>query len=286
MAIGSRSPHEPPTRTGAIPVESGPTKTRVRHLQDAKTAGRPITMLTSYDQFSARAFEAAGIDVLLVGDSVGTVVLGYDDTTHTTHQDMLTFTAAVARSVSRPMIMADLAFGTYQVCVEDAVRHAVELVRAGAEVVKLEGGEEVVPQIEAITRAGIPVCGHLGFTPQSVNALSGHRVQGRESGADVLAEQAKALQDAGAIAVVLELVPQDLAARITEVLDIPTIGIGAGPHCDGQVLVWQDMAGMSDFQGRFVKRFATLRQDLERAARDYRTEVSDRLYPDVSHSFD
>lgn len=285
MPHGSHNRSEPPTRTGAIPVQTSPAKIRVRHLHDAKAAGRPFTMLTSYDQFSARAFEAAGIDVLLVGDSVGTVVLGHEDTTHTTHQDMLTFTAAVARSVSRPMIMADLAFGTYQVCVEDAVRHAVELVRAGAEVVKLEGGEEVVPQIEAITRAGIPVCGHLGFTPQSVNALSGHRVQGRDhSAADALAEQAKALEDAGAVAVVLELVPQDLAARITEVLEIPTIGIGAGPDCDGQVLVWQDMAGLSDFEGRFVKRYATLRQELERAARDYRAEVADRLYPGPEHS--
>lgn len=265
----------------------GPAKVRIRHLQDAKGRGRPFTMLTSYDQFTARVFEAVGIDVLLVGDSVGTTVLGHESTTATTHQDMVTFTGAVARSVHRPLIVADLAFGTYQTGPADAVRHGVDLVRAGAEMVKLEGGQAFTEHVRALVDCGIPVMGHLGFTPQSVNALSGHRVQGRDqAAADGLAEDALALQEAGASAIVLELVPAGVSARITEVLTVPTIGIGAGPDCDGQVLVWQDMAGLSGFEGRFVKRFANLRAELQRAAAEYREEVTSRSYPAAEHSFE
>lgn len=265
----------------------GPAKVRIRHLQDAKGRGRPFTMLTSYDQFTAQVFEAAGIDVLLVGDSVGTTVLGHESTTATTHQDMVTFTGAVARSVHRPLIVADLAFGTYQTGPADAVRHGVDLVRAGAEMVKLEGGQAFTEHVRALVDCGIPVMGHLGFTPQSVNALSGHRVQGRDqAAADSLAEDALALQEAGASAIVLELVPAAVSARITEVLTVPTIGIGAGPDCDGQVLVWQDMAGLSGFEGRFVKRFANLRAELQRAAAEYREEVTSRSYPAAEHSFE
>ncbi|MGO2361897.1 MAG: 3-methyl-2-oxobutanoate hydroxymethyltransferase, partial [Brachybacterium tyrofermentans] len=213
--------------------------------------------------------------------------LGHSSTTATTHQDMLTFTGAVARSVHRPLIVADLAFGTYETGPADAVRHGVELIRAGAEMVKLEGGRAIVPQIRALVEAGIPVMGHLGFTPQSVNALSGHRVQGRDAaGADQLAEDALAIQEAGASAIVLELVPAQVAARITEVVTVPTIGIGAGPSCDGQVLVWQDMAGLSGFHGKFVKAFADLRRDLTHAAEQYRVEVAERSYPGPEHSFD
>lgn len=266
---------------------TGPAKIRIRHLQDAKAEGRPFAMLTAYDQFAAQAFEAAGIEVLLVGDSVGTTVLGYTSTTAVTHQDMITFTGAVARSVRRPLIVADLAFGTYETGPADAVRHGVDLVRAGAEMVKLEGGVEVTAQVRALVDAGIPVMGHLGFTPQSVNSLSGHRVQGREAAAaDQLAAAAEALQDAGAAAIVLELVPSEVAARITDAVSVPTIGIGAGSACDGQVLVWQDMAGLSGFHGKFVKTFATLREDLQQAAAQYRAEVSERAYPGPEHSFD
>lgn len=266
---------------------SRPSRVRIRHLQDAKDTGRRFSMLTAYDRFSARAFEAAGIDVLLVGDSVGTTVLGHESTTSTTHRDMLTFTGAVARSVSRPLIVADLAFGSYQTGPADAVRHAVELVQAGAHAVKLEGGHVVLPQVRAIVEAGIPVMGHLGFTPQSVHALGGHRVQGRDhAAADRLADDALALQEAGAFAVVLELVPASVAERITEVLHVPTIGIGAGPACDGQVLVWQDMAGLSDFRGTFVQRFAELGDDLRRAASAYRDSVETGRYPAREHSFD
>ncbi|WP_114854937.1 3-methyl-2-oxobutanoate hydroxymethyltransferase [Brachybacterium sp. YJGR34] len=264
-----------------------PAKIRLRHLQEAKTRGRPFSMLTAYDQFSAQVFEEAGIEVLLVGDSVGSTVLGHTTTTATTHQDMLTFTGAVTRSVHRPLVVSDLAFGTYEAGTAEALRHGVELVRAGAEAVKLEGGAEVAAQIRTLVTAGIPVMGHLGFTPQSVNALSGHRVQGRdEEAAQKLVDDALAVQDAGAFAVVLELVPAAVAARVTEALRVPTIGIGAGPHCDGQVLVWQDMAGLSGFHGKFVKAFADLRGDLQRAAAEYREEVVAGTYPGPEHSFD
>lgn len=266
---------------------SRPARVRIRHLQDAKDAGRPFAMLTAYDCFAARTFEAAGIDVLLVGDSVGTAVLGYDSTVHTTHQDMLTFTGAVARSVRRPLVVADLAFGTYQTGPASAVEHAVELMRAGAHAVKLEGGAAILDQVRAIVDAGIPVMGHLGFTPQSVHALGGHRVQGRDhAAADRLADDALALQEAGAFAVVLELVPATLAERITEILAIPTIGIGAGPACNGQVLVWQDMAGLSDFHGAFIHRFAEVGDDLRRGATAYREAVETRRFPGPEHSFE
>lgn len=266
---------------------AGPAKIRLRHLQQAKVEGRPFTMLTAYDQFSAQIFESAGIEVLLVGDSVGTTVLGHASTTASTHQDMLTFTGAVARSVTRPLVVTDLAFGTYESGPADALRHGVELVRAGAEAVKLEGGAEIVPQVRALVDAGIPVVGHLGFTPQSVNSLSGHRVQGRgDAAAEKLVADALALQGAGAAAVVLELVPAAVAEAVTEALEVPTIGIGAGPRCDGQVLVWQDMAGLSGFHGKFVKAFADLRGQLQAAAEQYRAEVGERRYPGPEHSFD
>lgn len=273
--------------TESTPGTTAPATIRLRHLQQAKEQGRPFSMLTAYDQFAAKAFEAAGIEVLLVGDSVGTTVLGYDSTTSTTHQDMLTFTGAVARSVARPLVVADLAFGTYEGGPADALRHGVELVRAGAGAVKLEGGEEMTPQVRTLVQAGIPVFGHLGFTPQSVNSLSGHRVQGRdEATASKMREDALALQAAGAAAIVLELVPANVAASVTAALTVPTIGIGAGPDCDGQVLVWQDMAGLSGFHGKFVKTFADLRSQLEQAARQYRAEVEERTYPGPEHSFE
>ena len=271
----------------AVPAPSGPAKIRLRHLQQAKEQGRPFAMLTAYDQFSATVFEEAGIETLLVGDSVGTTVLGHSSTTSTTHADMLTFTAAVARSVHRPLVVADLAFGTYETGPRDAVLHGIELVRAGAEAVKLEGGAPLVPQISALVEAGIPVFGHLGFTPQSVNAHSGHRVQGRdEEAAERLLADALAIQEAGASAIVLELVPARVAAEVTAALRVPTIGIGAGPGCDGQVRVWQDMAGLSGFRGRFVKAFADLRGTLREAAGSSRAEVEQGSSPAAEHSFE
>lgn len=283
--MNSPSHHSPAPRT--LAPASRPAKVRLRHLAEAKASGWRFSMLTSYDAMTARIFEEAGIDVLLVGDSAGTTVLGYESTVQTTHQEMLIFTGAVARAVRRPLIVADLAFGTYQVSVEDTVRHAIELMRAGAHAVKLEGGAEYTDRVRALVSAGIPVMGHLGFTPQSVNALSGHRVQGRDhAAADRLAEDARALQDAGVFAIVLELVPAEVAARITEITHVPTIGIGAGPDCDGQVLVWADMAGLSGFEGRFVRTFADLRGELGRAAADYRAAVETGQYPGPEHSFE
>lgn len=262
-------------------------KVRTRTLAQFKADGRKITMLTSYDALTARIFDQAGIDVLLVGDSAGNTVLGHDSTVFTKHSDIVLFTAAVARSTTRPLILADMAFGTYQAGSTDALHHAVELMQAGAHAVKLEGGREIIPQITTLVHAGIPVCGHLGFTPQSVNQLGGHMVQGRDQvAADRLAEDALALQEAGCFAIVLEMVPASLAARITEVTNIPMIGIGAGAQCDGQVLVWQDMAGLSDFEGKFVRRFADLRAELARAAREYREAVENVEFPGVQHSFD
>ncbi|MGQ4509306.1 3-methyl-2-oxobutanoate hydroxymethyltransferase [Dermabacteraceae bacterium P13147] len=259
---------------------------RTRHLLDFKKQGQRFSMLTSYDQFSAQIFERAGIEMLLVGDSCGTTVLGHSSTVHTRHEDILLFTSAVTRAVKRPLVVADLAFGTYQTGTRNAMKHAVELMQAGAHAVKLEGGHQVIDQVKALVEAGIPVVGHLGFTPQSEHALGGFTVQGRDGAdADKMADDALALQEAGVFALVLEMVPADLAARITEVLHIPTIGIGAGPKCDGQVLVWQDMAGLSDFNGRFVRRFAQLGAELERAASEYHREVAEGTFPSEKESF-
>lgn len=263
-----------------------PTRIRVRHLAEMKQAGQRFSMLTSYDVLTAEIFDAAGIEVLLVGDSLGNVVLGHPTTLPVGLPEMELFTAAVVRGVSRALIVADLPFGSYHGGTGQALESAVRLMKAGAHAVKLEGGTTVTPQIEALAAAGIPVMAHLGFTPQSEHQLGGHRVQGRLSGADALAEAAMAVQDAGAFAVVLELVPMDLAARITEILAIPTVGIGAGPDCDGQVLVWQDMAGLSGFSGRFVKQFANLREDLGAAARAYREEIAAGHFPAKEHGFD
>lgn len=263
-----------------------PRKVRTHTLRDFKKEVRAITMLTSYDTFSARIFDEAGIDVLLVGDSAGNTVLGYDSTVYTKHDDIVRFTGAVARSCTRPLVLADLAFGTYQASVQDAVRHGVELMQAGAHAVKLEGGREILPQVEALVNAGIPVCGHVGFTPQSVNQLGGFKVQGRGEGADALLADAVALEEAGAFAVVLELVPAPLATRVSETLEVPTIGIGAGAGCDGQVLVWQDMAGLSGFEPRFVKAFADLRSELSRAAREYADAVRAKSFPAPEHTFE
>lgn len=276
------TPQEPAGRS-----DRRPKKIRVRHLLEAKQRGEHFSMLTSYDALTAGVFDEAGIEVLLVGDSVGTTVLGHESTVSTTHRDMLTFTGAVARGATRPLLVADLAFGSYETGPKDAVRHGVELVRAGAEAVKLEGGAGFAPQVRALVDAGIPVMGHLGFTPQSINTLSGHRVQGRgENAAQSLLADARALQEAGAFAVVLELVTDDAAAQVTAELEIPTVGIGAGVHCTGQVLVWQDMAGLSGFHGRFVKAFADLRSELGGAAAAYREEVRGGTYPGPEHSFE
>ena len=266
----------------------GVTRRRVttRDLQLAKERGERWAMLTSYDMLSAQVFEAAGIPVLLVGDSAGNNVLGYADTIPVTVEDLLPMVRAVARSTARPLVVADLPFGSYQESTAQAVGTAVRFLQAGAQAVKLEGGATVVGQVRQLVDAGIPVMGHLGLTPQSVNVLGGYRVQGRGADGDRLVADALALQEAGAFSVVLEVVPVDLAERVTKELLIPTIGIGAGPGCDAQVLVWTDMAGFTDGPGpKFVKRYADLRAVLTGAARAYADDVREGRYPAEEHGY-
>ncbi|MDO5049931.1 MAG: 3-methyl-2-oxobutanoate hydroxymethyltransferase [Actinomycetaceae bacterium] len=256
-----------------------PKKWRVHHLMQAKRAGRKLTMITAYDALTAPIFEEAGMDMILVGDSYGNVQLGYGSTIPVTIEDMERATASVARSVSRPLIVGDLPFGTYEHSPQIAFENAARLIRVGANAVKFEGGAELADTVKLLTQSGIPVVGHLGFTPQSENALGGPRMQGRGDAKQKMIEDALALQEAGAIAIVLELVPAPVATEVTAALDVPTIGIGAGPQTDGQVLVWADMAGMNDWVPSFVKKFADARALLRSAVEDYRDQVQDGTFP-------
>jgi 3-methyl-2-oxobutanoate hydroxymethyltransferase len=264
------------------------TRVRVHHLQQAKERGEKWAMLTAYDTTSAAVFEEAGIPVLLVGDSSGNVVLGHSSTVPVTVEDLLVMTKAVTRSTKRSLIVADLPFGSYESSPQQAFDTAVRMMKeGGAQAVKLEGGERVAPQIRLLHDSGIPVMAHIGFTPQSEHALGGFRVQGRGAGAEKLLADAHAVQEAGAFAVVLEMVPAPLAAKVTEELAIPTIGIGAGADCDAQVLVWPDMAGLTSGRvPRFVKKYADLRGELLRAAREYADEVRGGVFPGPEHSFE
>ncbi len=264
------------------------SRVRIHHLQQAKERGEKWAMLTAYDTFSAAIFEEAGIPVMLVGDSAGNVVLGHSSTVAVTVEDMLLLTKAVTRSTSRALIVADLPFGSYESGPQQAFDTAVRLMKeGGAQAVKLEGGARVAPQLELLQESGIPVMAHIGFTPQSEHALGGFRVQGRGAGADQLLADAHAVQEAGAFAVVMEMVPAAIAAQVTTELSIPTIGIGAGPDCDAQVLVWPDMAGMTSGRvPKFVKKYADLRGELLRAAQEYAGEVRDGVFPGPEHSFE
>ena len=261
------------TPDGAAPASSvtptllGAKRVRVQHIARA------------YDALTAPILEAAGIDMLLVGDSLGNVILGHSSTLPVTLEDMERATAAVARSTSRAMIVADLPFGTYEDTAEHAFASASTLMKAGAHAVKLEGGQSRAHIIAALTAAGIPVCAHLGYTPQSENTLGGPRMQGRGAGADQLRADAEAVEKAGAFAVVFEMVPASIATELTQSLSIPTIGIGAGPNTDGQVLVWSDMAGYSDWTPSFVRKFGELGQALREAATDYVEAVRERSFP-------
>src|ERR1700734_2180621 len=229
----------------------------VRDIAAAKARGEEWPMLTAYDALTARVFDDAGIPVRLVGDSAGMVVFGHETTIPVTVEDLIPLTAAVARGTSRAMVVADLPFGSYQASPQAAIGAATRFLKeSGAHAVKLEGGERVLRQVEELVAAGIPVMGHLGLTPQSVNAFGGYRVQGRGEDGERLLHDAKLLQAGGAFAVVLECVPSELGARMTQDLSVPVIGIGAGPSCDAQVLVWQDMAGLSPVTPKFVKRYA------------------------------
>ncbi|MEJ3403230.1 3-methyl-2-oxobutanoate hydroxymethyltransferase [Rathayibacter sp. YIM 133350] len=267
---------------------SGPRRVRTRHFQNAKQQGIAITGLTSYDQLTARIFDQAGIDFLLVGDSAGNNVLGYDTTLPVTVDDLIPLTRAVAHAVKRAFVVADMPFGSYESGPDEALHTAVRFMKeTGAHAVKLEGGVRSHKQIRRITQSGIPVMAHIGFTPQSEHGLGGHIIQGRGSGAKQLLEDAHAVQDAGAFAVVLEMVPATIAAKVTEQLSIPTIGVGAGPDVDGQLLVWTDFAGMSDGRvPKFVRQYANVRQVLLDAVTQYREDVTSGAYPAAEHSYE
>lgn len=259
----------------------------VATVQRMKREGQRIAMLTAYDYPTARLLDEAGVDILLVGDSVGMAVLGYDSTVPVTLADILHHTRAVSRGARRAMVVADMPFMTYQVSEEEALRNAARLLQdGGAQAVKLEGGEAVAPTVRRLVQAGIPVMGHVGLLPQSVHALGGYRVQGKtEAAARQLLRDAEALAEAGAFAIVLELIPRELARLVTERLPIPTIGIGAGPDCDGQVLVVHDMLGL--YLGkppRFVKRYADLATAVTRAVSEYVAEVREGRFPGPEHS--
>ncbi|MDG9701919.1 3-methyl-2-oxobutanoate hydroxymethyltransferase [Streptomyces sp. DH37] len=260
----------------------------VRDLAAAKERGERWPMLTAYDAMTASVFDEAGIPVLLVGDSAGNCHLGYDSTVPVTMDEMTMMSAAVVRGTRRALIVGDLPFGSYQEGPVQALRNATRLVKeAGVGAVKLEGGERSLAQTELLVRSGIPVMSHLGLTPQSVNALGGYYVQGRgDEAAHRLLRDAKAAQDAGAFALVLELVPAELAAEVTRSLSIPTVGIGAGPECDAQVLVWTDMAGMTAGRmPRFVQRYARLRETLGDAAKEFAQDVVGSAFPAEEHTF-
>jgi 3-methyl-2-oxobutanoate hydroxymethyltransferase len=263
-------------------------KKSVLTFRNAKQKNERLTMLTAYDYSTAKLIDASGVDSVLVGDSLGMVMLGYEDTLSVTMEDMIHHTKAVARGVKDALVVSDLPFMSYQTSVYDAVSNAGRLIKEGrAQAVKLEGGIEVCPQIKAIVEASIPVMAHLGLTPQSVNAFGGFKVQGKdEEAARSLIEQAKAVEAAGAFAVVLECIPAKLAELITKSISIPTIGIGAGNGCDGQVLVYQDMLGLySDFTPKFVKRYAEIGPQMQTAIEDYITEVKSGAFPAAEHTF-
>lgn len=265
-----------------------PTKVRTKHLQDWKEENRPWAMLTSYDQLTAQVFDEAGVPVLLVGDSAANNILGYETTLGVTVEEMIPFGRAVARATKRAFVVMDLPFGSYHESTEQAVRTACRMMKeTGAHGVKLEGGAAQVDSVKAIVDAGVPVMAHIGFTPQAEHALGGYRVQGRGDSADVLMDDALALQEAGAFSVVLEMVPSSVAANITKSLSIPTIGIGAGSETDAQVLVWQDAFGLRGGKmPRFVKQFADLRGALIAGTRDYIRDVETYVFPGPEHSFE
>ena len=265
-----------------------PRRVRIPHLRQLKADGQRWAMLTAYDMYAAEVFDEAGIPVLLVGDSAGNNVYGYETTVPVTVDELIPLVRAVARAAKRAMVVADLPFGSYGGTPEQGLATAVRFMKEGlAHAVKLEGGREMAATVALLVRTGIPVMGHLGFTPQSEHTLGGYRVQGRGDAADELVDDALALQQAGAFAVVMEMVPAPLAKRVTQILDVPTIGIGAGPDCDAQVLVWQDMAGLrGGVAPRFVKRYADLRGTLGDAARTYAAEVAAGTFPATEHSFD
>ncbi len=295
MTTPNDPPRTDPTAETTAPYGSGgsaaparPKRVRIPRLQAMKERGERWAMLTAYDMYSAEIFDEAGIPVLLVGDSAGNNVYGHETTVPVTLEEMIPLTRAVAGAAASALVVADLPFGTYQASPEQAYLSAARLMKEGlAHAVKLEGGVEMAPTIERLTKGGIPVMAHIGFTPQSEHTLGGYRVQGRGEAAEALLADARAVEAAGAFSVVMEMVPAPSAAAVTRELRIPTIGIGAGPDCDAQVLVWQDMAGLRSGRApRFVKRYADVRSVLSDAALAYAAEVADGSFPATEHSFD
>jgi 3-methyl-2-oxobutanoate hydroxymethyltransferase len=266
----------------------GLSRVRTRHFKRAKEQGIKITGLTSYDFLSASIFDAAGIDFLLVGDSAGNTVFGYDTTLPVTVEELIPLCRAVVRAAKRALVVADLPFGSYEAGPDDALHTAIRFMKeTEAHAVKLEGGVRSAKQIRRIVRAGIPVMAHIGFTPQSEHGLGGHLIQGRgEEGAQQLLDDARAVEEAGAFAVVLEMTPSSVAGRVTKELTIPTISVGAGPECDGQLLVWTDWAGFTTGRiPKFVKRYADIGATLHEAARQFREDVESGAYPAPEHEY-
>jgi 3-methyl-2-oxobutanoate hydroxymethyltransferase len=280
---------QPALYGGPVGPDQKIRRVRTQDLMAAKRRGEKWAMLTAYDYSTAALLDAAGIPVLLIGDSAANVVYGYDTTVPVTVEELVPLVRGVVRGARRALIVADLPFGSYQSSPTQALETAARFLKeAGAHAVKLEGGRRVVPQVEALVAAGVPVMGHLGLTPQSVHMMGGYQVQGRGEPGERLLEDAKALEAAGVFAIVLEVVPAELAARVTAATSVPTIGIGAGPACDAQVMVWQDMAAFHPAAGpvpRFVKAYAQLGDGLREAASHFAEEVRSGAYPGPEHIY-
>jgi 3-methyl-2-oxobutanoate hydroxymethyltransferase len=277
----------PVGRLASVPTITQAPKVTAPSVRARKGSGQPLVMVTAYDAPTARVADGAGVDLILVGDSLAMVVLGYEDTLHVTVEDMAHHTSAVARTNPRPMVVSDLPWMSYHTGPADAVRNAATLIRAGGQAVKLEGGRKRLPVIESIIDAEIPVMGHLGLTPQSFHAMGGFKVQGKDlDAAAALVEDAQALAEAGCFAIVLEGIPDVVAQTITESIDVPTIGIGAGAHCDGQVLVFHDVLGFDEQRPpKFVRRYASLQADATAALGRWVDDVRTRRFPDDSESY-
>ncbi len=264
------------------------SKLTVLDISSRKNRGKMITALTAYDYPWALLIDRAGIDIILVGDSLGMVVLGYDDTVAVTMDDMVHHTRAVTRAVKRSLVVGDMPFGSYNSSIEKAVENATRLIKeGGADSVKLEGGTNMAPVVEAIVKAGIPVQGHIGLTPQTVSALGGYKAQGKNAdAARALIEDAGALEDAGCFSIVLEAVTAQIAEMVTEAVSIPTIGIGSGVHCDGQILVTHDMVGLFDrFTPKFVKQYVKINESINKAIISYKEDVETQRFPEKKHAF-
>ncbi len=277
---------EPSPYGGNIPT--GPKRVRVRHFWKAKQTNTKIVGLTSYDYTSAQIFDEAGVDFLLVGDSAANIVYGYDTTLPITPEELIALCRAVVRGAKRALVVADLPFGSYESGPDEALHTAIRFMKeTGAHAVKLEGGERSAPQIAAIVQAGIPVMAHIGFTPQSEHGFGGHVIQGRgDAGVTQLLADARAVEQAGAFSVVLEMVPSSAAAEVTKAISIATLSVGAGPHCDGQLLVWTDWAGFTGGRvPRFVKQYAHVGDDLRAAVKSFRADVDAGIYPAPEHEY-